>query len=938
MIFKSLSLGLFILLSSVTFSQEIDLAQSSPDIEWSKIENKSVELIFPDFLNDKSLYIANIIDHYSLFVGRTYGLVQPKQFSLVIRPEMANLNGFVTLGPRRSEWFSSSSFTPILGGAEFYQALSIHEYRHVVQFDYFNKGFTKGLDYLFGDAGISLAAAVGLQSWFFEGDAVWAETKYTDSGRGRTPRFLSRLKALVLSDKVPTYDEFVNRTYNNNIPNHYVFGYVLITRAVNKYGENFWQRVLSKVSSAPHPWRLLSAFESVSGEDFYDFYNDTMSELKKKWSKDKLASNSDTPFRENLAAKRVEQKIYYLHYDLDSHWKIMEKNNGGNRTVAEIPFYKEISQIDFSKKYAVFNQFVPDSRYLYKEKSVLTLVDLETGAFKSLISGRRLYNPSFDEEGRRVMAVEFDEKNKWKIVEFDINSKQLRSFQIKNENIVEVKYFDSNKVVALVVNSVGEKSIKLIDLSHKKSKTILKYSRNSISELSVDKMKNIFFEAQYDGAINIFKMDRKGELSQCSDQKIGGYYPSSNGRKLLYSGEDYNGSKLYEVPLSKCKKVERNSILDFNYLGDSPSDNYGNFKLEHFPLQKEQYTKNKEKYSREDYGSLNKRLVTPHSWSFFVGRGYGLSINADNYLRTIGISANVGNDSEEEQLYYGANISFKKYYPIFNVGANKTYREVELYNTSSDLKWDEFDIDLSMTIPYLYRMNLKNSVTALTLGAKAVDIANSRITSQEQVTTSEKYNNAYIEFQTSFSKERKFRSIVPAWGISYNAFYEIAENKDPTKSSYQFYQNAKLLSSGLFKFDGLKLEFMSEEQEEKASAYRFSPVGSQEGDYVFSRGYSYISVPKYEKYSFNYFFPLGYPDLRIWALSYIRRVKVNTFYDLTNISSSFLNQKLESAGAELEFESTFFRILPIDFGVRFINKITTKENVNEFYLATGLAF
>ena len=147
-----IGLGLFISLNSkAQIIERLALDQSSSEVSWESIENDFVKVIYPRSMQAESVYIANLVEHYSHQVGLTYEIQTPKRFTLVVRPEMAEPNGFVTLAPRRSEWFASSTFSTFVGASEWYQTLAIHEYRHVIQYDHFKRSTVKWLSYAFGD-------------------------------------------------------------------------------------------------------------------------------------------------------------------------------------------------------------------------------------------------------------------------------------------------------------------------------------------------------------------------------------------------------------------------------------------------------------------------------------------------------------------------------------------------------------------------------------------------------------------------------------------------------------------------------------------------------------------------------------------------------------------------------------------------------------------
>lgn len=89
-----------------------------------------------------------------------------------------------------------------LGSTNWTDNLAVHEYRHVHQFSNFRKGASKLLYLLAGQEGQSLANAASIPDWFFEGDAVYTETKYLEQGRGRLPYFLTVIMLFGMLKKI----------------------------------------------------------------------------------------------------------------------------------------------------------------------------------------------------------------------------------------------------------------------------------------------------------------------------------------------------------------------------------------------------------------------------------------------------------------------------------------------------------------------------------------------------------------------------------------------------------------------------------------------------------------------------------------------------------------------------------------------------------------
>jgi hypothetical protein len=931
-----IKLLLILLVSTSSYAQTIDLSQSSPDITWKKISNDFVELIYPEYLKDDSIYIANLIEHYSSNVGATYKIDKPEKITIVLRPETAQPNGFVTLGPRRSEWFASSMYSPVLGGLEWYQALAIHEYRHVMQFDYSNKGIIKFLGLALGDQGQNAGMFFGLPSWFFEGDAVWAETKYTDAGRGRSPRFLARLKSLVKGNDIPTFDEFLGGSFNRPLPNHYVYGYILISSATKKYGDDFWQKVVKYVANFPHPYRIYSGIKRFSGVSFEDFYNETMNELKEEW---KTSENKITKeYSEIKYPTMIDGTLYTLNYDLDHYWSIY----AGDNKVADIPYSRELTRLSFSKNKAVYNQYLPSARYAFKDSSDLHLVDLKSGEIEQITNGKRIYNPSFHKSGQKIIATLFDENNVWNVVELSLKGEQLRSINFGDYIMAEAHYQDDQNIVAIAIDKTGRKAIMRFSfdvMSGQKNEILLPFSRNTIFNLSVTENKDILFEAQNNGVLDIFKFSTAGVISQCSNASILASTPSQSGDNIYFSNQVENGSVVSIVGDSACKLLPKNMLIDSNYLGESSSDRYNDFGIVSFDKHLLMYSDNKSQYKVEDYGHIDSRLFIPHSWSFVGGNGFQLAAQTDNYLRTMSIGVAVGEDGGENQNYSEINLAFKKYYPIFNLSAGARNRRINPIGFTNSLTWEEKTAQLDVLLPYTQVSGLYNFSSQLLLSGGYLDASEYEFNDSPTNRESSYFYTSGVGASFLLSKSLKARSIQSPWAIGYTVKYNNLENKKVTSySAYRLFQNVDIKTPGFSLHDGFKLELQEEKQKDDRRAYLISPSSTDPTDSIFSRGYGYESFAHYSKASINYIFTVAYPDFNLWDIAYTKRIVSNLFFDTTRIDLIEEEKTLNSYGAELEFETNFFRLVQLNWGLRYSHRLRDTQSVGEFYLATDLSF
>ncbi|HQC63452.1 MAG TPA: hypothetical protein PLC51_10385, partial [Candidatus Marinimicrobia bacterium] len=134
-------LSVFILVNSL-LAQMLGSDQPPPDIHWRQIETQHYRIIFPAEIESESQRMANTLEYVYLPLRKTLKANSPK-WPLVLSNRSAVANGYVTLAPRKSEWFTTPDQSAMSGNIEWYNLLATHEGRHMVQFDRFNSGFTR---------------------------------------------------------------------------------------------------------------------------------------------------------------------------------------------------------------------------------------------------------------------------------------------------------------------------------------------------------------------------------------------------------------------------------------------------------------------------------------------------------------------------------------------------------------------------------------------------------------------------------------------------------------------------------------------------------------------------------------------------------------------------------------------------------------------------
>nr|MBA2329722.1 hypothetical protein [Flavisolibacter sp.] len=219
-----------------------------PRTKWKQKNTDTARVIFTPKSEIEAERVATIINRMAATENQVGDQLQ--KVDIVLHSNTTLANGFVTLGPFRSEFF-------LVPGGDIFQfgnlpwqdLLAIHEYRHVQQYNNFNRGLSKAFGWVLGQQGRALANALSIPDWFFEGDAVYAETALTTQGRGRMPYFLNAYKSLWKEGRDYSWMKLRNGSLKDMVPNHYQLGYLLTNYGYEKYGVDFWEKVTQDASA-----------------------------------------------------------------------------------------------------------------------------------------------------------------------------------------------------------------------------------------------------------------------------------------------------------------------------------------------------------------------------------------------------------------------------------------------------------------------------------------------------------------------------------------------------------------------------------------------------------------------------------------------------------------------------------------------------------------
>jgi hypothetical protein len=369
------------------FSQSSTVLDNNPNLKWKQVKTPNFNVIFPTGFETQAMRMANTLEHIRIPESETMGGA-PRKVSIVLQNQSAISNGFVSITPRRSEFFAMPSQNyNFQGNLDWLDLLATHEYRHIVQFNQANRGFNKVLYYLFGANTLAAMSYVAVPQWFWEGDAVATETEFTKSGRGRIPHFDLLFRTNLQEGRTFNYNKQYLRSYKHNIPDHYVLGYHMVNYLRKRTGsEESWDDITRRAWSVPFmPFTFSSAIKKESGLYVKDLYAELASDMQREWQAKQQGKQftSSEPINQRNNSTYTDYRfpqvvgvdsVVAIKSGIGDVEELTLVTPGGEKKLLTLGPYNQTGMLSAAKGKIVWNEYRFDPRWRVKTYSVIVVL------------------------------------------------------------------------------------------------------------------------------------------------------------------------------------------------------------------------------------------------------------------------------------------------------------------------------------------------------------------------------------------------------------------------------------------------------------------------------------------------------------------------------------------------------------------------------------
>jgi Tol biopolymer transport system component len=875
--------------------------------KWMQINTDTVRVIFPDYMSVKAQRVSDYVHHLAANNTESLG-GKVRKISIVLQANTSSPNGYVSVAPYKSEFYCTNPQDPyMVGGDDFIDVLSIHEYRHTLQYANTKRGLASVL-YLFqGEQGWGLITNFTVPDWFFEGDAVVNETAVSNGGRGRMSAFQQNNHANWNADKNFKYKHIRMGSYKNMMPNHYEYGYLLCSYLRDEYGNDIWAKVLDntmRMRRLIYPFsNSLRMHTGMSTRQLYEkAYAHYQDEYKKQISEMEILegekiSQTAKDITNYTFPTYLGDDLYVLKSSYSSIPEIIKVSPEGKETAVCHPSNTANSGFSVANGLLAWSESTPHPRWANYNYSDIVVYDMSSGKKSKITKHAKFFSPQLSKDGKQIAVVEFTKEQNCVLVILDAETgREIKRLANKdNDYLMYPKWINENEIICSG-RKKGKFNVTAFDIKQNSEKLVWGPKNQVVTDIEVANG-NYYFSATFSGIDNIYSLNPIDKsIKQISSVPVGAFWPtlSKDGKNLVYSNVKADGSELRMIALNQAlnKEIEIKELHEMTMFDSEAIKSEGGSIIE----SAEHRDDDVKKYNRLGH------LVKVHSWGIQASNTeYGLNVKSDNDLNTLGAAAAYTYNTNEKSHAVNANLTYAGFW-VKQVASFSMTNDRD-YGHFTKEEFDEKEGDFSLVLP----LNLSSGIYHRNL-TLASGVSGHQIKFKKQNIGLKDYSFADYSFALSFYNLRRstYKNVGTRWGqslaISYNKSFE--KNK-----AEEFKANVRFFLPGLMENHNLEL---ASNYKWKGSAYAYTDT------YEYARGYSTPGYKKILSFTADYNLPVAYPEFGINGVFYTNRITAKFFadYNITDFDRSITKKEYASVGFESLFDVLLGNMINAKIGFR----------------------
>jgi hypothetical protein len=934
--FKSILYTFILCLVSLAVSaQYYNTGQDPASVKWLQVKTGKFTVIYPETYGSGGIQFAKELEkaysEISLFFHE-----KKLNIPVIIHNYTTQANGYVAWAPKRMEIYPTPDQNSL--PLDNKRQLALHELTHVMQMQSLSYGFSKVMSLIFGQQ-FPGAVTILLPLWYMEGEAVFNESLFTESGRGRSPGFQNLLKAISIEKgEMYKYDKLLNGSYRDYTPDYYQFGYQMYTWALLNNDPGIWNNVREFTASQPFTLNPVNiSLRRGAGLTKKKLSTQTFDSLGSIWKQDLEKSNTIDYNPVNPPEKTGYESYYSAVYagkdsviavktslaDPVSFVLINPSEKTGKKLFVPGKLYPWV--ISYADGKIVWVESLTDPRWANRNYSVIKTFDIHTKTALQLTCRSRYLAVSISPDGSILAATENteDDRNNLVLINADDGSVMNSVPAPGNAFLQRPQWSDDGKKLTLISLTEDGEGILSYSPEDKEWKTLLDEGVDDIHSAFL-RNDSLFFASSASGTDNIYLLTGNGKLSAVTRSKFGATDMNITGNRLFFSNYTSTGNKICNTSFAEAEELKITVSGSASYLIN---------RFEKPRIKEEADTVIT--YTPEPYRKW-KHLFGIHSWMPLYADieaiqddpssvRPGLTLMSQNQLSTLTASAGYEYSSDNRHKFH-SRVIWEGWYPV--IESRFDYGNEPVIDPMGSMPaWIPSEITPgfrllnSVYIPWSFSTG---KFSQYLYPSFSVDYRNDYI--YERETGNYDYGQTSLTGRLYFANYHRsaYRDIYPRFGQIIDASYEWAPFDKHIYGS-DFSAKVTLYFPGFIKNHGIRIRYETENQ----SFVKYL----MDNKIHYPRSYYNIISEELDIFSMDYVAPLVYPDFNIGALLYMTRIRTALFYDYARGKNNYYlkseegdmivdyftegTESFSSFGIELLSDLYFLRIpYPISAGVQ----------------------
>ncbi|MBI5407828.1 MAG: PD40 domain-containing protein [Nitrospirae bacterium] len=551
-------------------------ATIDPSFRFSTIETEHFIIHFHQGEEELADKLALISEDVNRKLSEAFLWAPPEKTRVVLIDNSDFANGFANVLPYNIIYIVAVPPRPDMTIGEYdnwLEMVFIHEYTHILTMDT-SKGYAAVTRSVFGKTLpgydplsfllflLTAPPNVFLPDWWLEGAAVWAESEFTPSGRGKSSYVEMIFRMAVAENNIPRVDQIngdVPYWPSGNLP--YLYGMLLEKHVALTYGKDKIGE-LSSEHAGRLPFMISAPPQRLTGLNYARLYRDAVKELKEDQSK-KIEYLKSKPFTKYTGLKIKGERVTNPRLSPDGRYIAANRKDPHRHEeiiIVDTNNFKEISRVrrlpsDSNVSWA------PDSRKLYFTQAELRYTynlyqdvysyDLVDRSVKRVTKDLRAKDVDVSPDGKDLAFVMVGTGRQSIAVLKAGSDKAEPLTDLKDSALSSPKWSpDGKSIVFSKHDNSGQVSIELLNVETKTVETLLLNKYNNVFPTWSPDGKFVIFTSDRTGVFNLFAysiQDKK--LYQISHVLGGAFQPdvSREANKILFSAYSSKGFYLSEM-------------------------------------------------------------------------------------------------------------------------------------------------------------------------------------------------------------------------------------------------------------------------------------------------------------------------------------------------------------------------------------------------------